>query len=412
MRLLKSHVLLRLVNSYVIDSPEPANISYLWNFGSLLGVCLILQILTGAFLAMHYQPNVDLAFNSVEHIMRDVNNGWILRYTHANVASFFFIFVYIHVGRGLYYGSYKSPRTLVWSIGVIILILMMATAFLGYDISLKWCELYILPHDLYVCVSLPTISSPNLANIYLKKFNIKPIAVFENLQLAKSRNQAKDCLKDLAGIYLIVNLVDGSSYVGSATSNRLYTRLMIHLYYLKGNSRITNAVKLLGRENFAFVVIYLFPEKIIDKTNLILLSLEQYFIDLINPNYNILPLAGNSFGYKHTPETILKMRNNYSDLRQKKIGNLNKGKSLSEKTRELIREAALNLPTVSQEFIEKCKTRGGAIIVTRLSDGSLVGNFKDIVSAAKQLKCGEKTIRRALKAKGIVKSTYKIIDSV
>src|SRR5580704_1346491 len=132
MRLLKSHVLLRLVNSYLIDSPEPANISYLWNFGSLLGVCLIIQILTGAFLAMHYQPHVDFAFNSVEHIMRDVNNGWIIRYTHANVASFFFIFVYMHVARGLYYGSYKSPRTLLWSIGVIILILMMAIAFLGY----------------------------------------------------------------------------------------------------------------------------------------------------------------------------------------------------------------------------------------------------------------------------------------
>lgn len=132
MRLLKSHVLLRLVNSYVVDSPQPANISYLWNFGSLLAVCLVIQILTGVFLAMHYQPNVDFAFNSVEHIMRDVNNGWIIRYTHANVASFFFIFVYMHVGRGLYYGSYKEPRTLVWSIGVIILILMMAIAFLGY----------------------------------------------------------------------------------------------------------------------------------------------------------------------------------------------------------------------------------------------------------------------------------------
>jgi len=132
MRILKKHVLLRLVNSYLVDSPEPANISYLWNFGSLLGVCLIIQILTGAFLAMHYTPNVDFAFSSVEHIMRDVNNGWILRYTHANVASFFFIFVYAHVGRGIYYGSYHSPRTLVWSIGVIILILMMAIAFLGY----------------------------------------------------------------------------------------------------------------------------------------------------------------------------------------------------------------------------------------------------------------------------------------
>jgi len=132
MRLLKSHSLLRLLNSYVVDSPQPANISYLWNFGSLLATCLVLQILTGCFLAMHYQSHIDFAFNSVEHIMRDVNNGWLVRYTHANVASFFFIFVYGHIGRTLYYGSYKSPRILVWSIGVIILILMMAIAFLGY----------------------------------------------------------------------------------------------------------------------------------------------------------------------------------------------------------------------------------------------------------------------------------------
>ena len=141
MRTLKSHVLLRLVNSYIVDSPQPANLSYLWNFGSLLGTCLILQILTGIFLAMHYQPHVDFAFNSVEHIMRDVNNGWAVRYTHANVASFFFIFVYAHIARGLYYGSYKSPRVLLWAIGVIILIVMMATAFLGYiKHSPKWSK--------------------------------------------------------------------------------------------------------------------------------------------------------------------------------------------------------------------------------------------------------------------------------
>ena len=132
MRLLKKQILLRLVNSYIVDSPQPANLSYLWNFGSLLATCLVLQILTGIFLAMHYQAHVDFAFNSVEHIMRDVNSGWAVRYTHANVASFFFIFVYAHIARGLYYGSYKAPRVLVWSIGVIILILMMATAFLGY----------------------------------------------------------------------------------------------------------------------------------------------------------------------------------------------------------------------------------------------------------------------------------------
>nr|YP_010879544.1 cytochrome b [Heterobasidion abietinum]YP_010879569.1 cytochrome b [Heterobasidion occidentale]YP_010879596.1 cytochrome b [Heterobasidion annosum]WHL55314.1 cytochrome b [Heterobasidion abietinum]WHL55339.1 cytochrome b [Heterobasidion occidentale]WHL55366.1 cytochrome b [Heterobasidion annosum] len=126
MRLLKTNMLLRLLNSYIVDSPQPANLSYLWNFGSLLGTCLVLQILTGVFLAMHYQPHVDFAFNSVEHIMRDVNSGWVVRYTHANVASFFFIFVYAHIARGLYYSSYKSPRILLWTIGVIILILMMA----------------------------------------------------------------------------------------------------------------------------------------------------------------------------------------------------------------------------------------------------------------------------------------------
>lgn len=126
MRILKSHPILSLVNSYMVDSPQPANISYMWNFGSLLGLCLIIQILTGIFLAMHYSPNVDLAFASVEHIMRDVNYGWAVRYTHANTASFFFICVYLHIARGLYYGSYRSPRTLTWSIGVIIFILMMA----------------------------------------------------------------------------------------------------------------------------------------------------------------------------------------------------------------------------------------------------------------------------------------------
>ena len=132
MRILKSHPLLKLLNGYLIDSPQPANISYLWNFGSLLALCLVIQIVTGVTLAMHYTPSVLEAFNSVEHIMRDVNNGWLVRYLHANTASAFFFLVYLHIGRGLYYGSYKSPRTLTWAIGTVILIVMMATAFLGY----------------------------------------------------------------------------------------------------------------------------------------------------------------------------------------------------------------------------------------------------------------------------------------
>ena len=152
MRLLKKQVLLRFINSYVVDSPQPANLSYLWNFGSLLATCLALQILTGIFLAMHYVPNIDLAFTSVEHIMRDVSAGWAVRYTHANVASFFFIFVYAHIARGLYYGSYKSPRVLLWTIGVIILIVMMATAFLGYEYSPKWFNKSIFYVIFYIIV--------------------------------------------------------------------------------------------------------------------------------------------------------------------------------------------------------------------------------------------------------------------
>jgi ubiquinol-cytochrome c reductase cytochrome b subunit len=132
MRIFKSHPLLKLVNSYVIDSPQPSNLSYLWNFGSLLAFCLIIQIVTGVTLAMHYNPSVVEAFNSVEHIMRDVNNGWLVRYLHSNTASAFFFLVYLHIGRGLYYGSYRAPRTLVWTIGTVIFILMIATGFLGY----------------------------------------------------------------------------------------------------------------------------------------------------------------------------------------------------------------------------------------------------------------------------------------
>ena len=148
MRILKSHPLLKMVNSYVIDSPTPSNISYLWNFGSLLGFCLVIQIITGVTLGMHYTPNVLEAFDSVEHIMRDVNNGWLIRYLHSNTASAFFFIVYLHIGRGIYYGSYKAPRTLVWTIGTIIFILMMATAFLGYVTSPKWFKLNLVTNFL------------------------------------------------------------------------------------------------------------------------------------------------------------------------------------------------------------------------------------------------------------------------
>lgn len=128
----KSNVYLNIVNSYLIDSPQPSSINYWWNIGSLLGLCLIIQVITGILIAIHYSSNIELAFSSIEHIMRDIKNGWILRYIHANGASLFFICIYIHIAKGLYYGSYKSPRTLTWIIGIIIFIITIATAFLGY----------------------------------------------------------------------------------------------------------------------------------------------------------------------------------------------------------------------------------------------------------------------------------------
>ena len=132
MRFLKRDPFVNIANDMVVDYPSPANISYLWNFGSLAGLFLGVQLVTGIILAMHYTPHMDLAFNSIEHIMRDVNYGWFLRYCHANGASFFFLMLYAHILRGLYYGSYIYPRALVWHIGVAIYLLTMAAGFLGY----------------------------------------------------------------------------------------------------------------------------------------------------------------------------------------------------------------------------------------------------------------------------------------
>nr|YP_007026236.1 cytochrome b [Chrysomya albiceps]YP_007026275.1 cytochrome b [Chrysomya rufifacies]AFV08296.1 cytochrome b [Chrysomya albiceps]AFV08348.1 cytochrome b [Chrysomya rufifacies]AFV08361.1 cytochrome b [Chrysomya rufifacies]AMH85719.1 cytochrome b [Chrysomya albiceps] len=131
------HPIFSIANSALVDLPAPSNISAWWNFGSLLFLCLMIQILTGLFLAMHYTADINLAFNSVNHICRDVNYGWLLRTMHANGASFFFICIYLHVGRGIYYGSYLFTPT--WLVGVIILFLVMGTAFMGY--VLPWGQM-------------------------------------------------------------------------------------------------------------------------------------------------------------------------------------------------------------------------------------------------------------------------------
>lgn len=133
----KSSPIIKIINNSLIDLPSPSNISYLWNIGSLLGICLIIQIITGIFLAIHYCPNVDIAFNRIIHICRDVNQGWLIRTLHANGASFFFICLYIHIGRGIYYNSFTLIET--WISGVTIFFIIIATAFLGY--VLPWGQI-------------------------------------------------------------------------------------------------------------------------------------------------------------------------------------------------------------------------------------------------------------------------------
>nr|AFP52658.1 cytochrome b [Chelonia mydas]AFP52697.1 cytochrome b [Chelonia mydas]AFP52749.1 cytochrome b [Chelonia mydas] len=133
----KTHPMMKIINNLVIDLPSPSNISVWWNFGSLLATCLALQIITGIFLAMHYSPDISMAFSSIAHITRDVQYGWLIRNMHANGASLFFMCIYLHIGRGIYYGSYLYKET--WNTGIILLLLVMATAFVGY--VLPWGQM-------------------------------------------------------------------------------------------------------------------------------------------------------------------------------------------------------------------------------------------------------------------------------
>jgi len=393
MRLLKTHVLLRFLNSYIVDSPEPANISYMWNFGSLLGVCLIIQILTGAFLAMHYTPNVDFAFNSVEHIMRDVNNGWIIRYTHANVASFFFIFVYMHIGRGLYYSSYKSPRILVWSIGVIILILMMAIAFLGYDDSPIWFN----DTSLFSLNSL--CSTSIITQNFLKNKNLNPVFIYEDLQLSETKIKISKETKLLSGIYLILNKITLDYYIGSASNGRFYSRFSNHLINFRGSKIVKLAVRNYKLSNFAFIILELFPLVVNKENNKQLLDIEDFYLKTLLPNYNILTEAGNTFGYKHTEISRRNMKNNYSAReRRMAIGNLNRGKKLSVETIEKLKQKALirKKPILSEESYLNLKKTSKPLIVYNL-DYTVFGTFNSLTQAALELNCSVKTIYRALR---------------
>ena len=244
MRIFKSNPLLKLVNSYLVDSPVPSNLSYMWNFGSLLALCLGIQIVTGVTLAMHYTPSVYEAFDSVEHIMRDVNNGWLIRYLHSNTASAFFFLVYLHIGRGLYYGSYKAPRTLTWIIGSLILTIMMATAFLGYVLPYGQMSLWGATVITNLMSAIPWIGNDIVESTKITVFCICLILLCTLLPTIG--NVHKNALnkiskisdkKDYVGIprsflSFLVGFIDGDGYIQITKSTKGYItmKLVISLH--------------------------------------------------------------------------------------------------------------------------------------------------------------------------------------
>jgi group I intron endonuclease len=423
MRILKAHPFLKLVNAYVIDHSQPTNINYLWNFGSLLGVCLIIQIITGVTLAMHYNPSVAEAFNSIEHIMRDVNNGWLIRYLHANTASAFFFLVYLHIGRGLYYASYRAPRTLAWVLGAIILILMMGIGFLG-GIYIAQNDFYkIISHNKYTYLNTSynikgnfnpfidrnwntrfySVSSQNSflrIDTFLKSKNLKPVFIYDNLEDNSVRKQIALETKGLSGIYLILNKETLAFYVGSASTNKFNSRFTNHLIYFNGSKILKNSVNKYKLFNFCFIVLELFPEVVTQENNKNLLDLEDFYLKSLLPDYNILTEAGSSFGYKHTEVSRLQMKSVYSEERRKKIGELNKGKTFSPETIEAMKQAALirKNRNFSEEAILNLKKNSKAILVKELSSGIIYGRYPSIIEAALALNCSSKTIQRSLKS--------------
>jgi group I intron endonuclease len=431
MRIFKSHPLLKLANSYLIDSAQPSNLSYLWNFGSLLGFCLVIQIITGVTLAMHYNPSVLEAFNSVEHIMRDVNNGWLIRYLHSNTASAFFFLVYLHMGRGLYYGSYRAPRTLVWTIGTVIFITMVATAFLGFLHSPKWFKLN--KHNknnntrnssnynknLHLSFSnkgnirhfstnyrslsaRPKESHDNSIQEYskdvldfIKNNKLKPVYIYENLSEKSIQNKVLNDTKNIAGVYLILNKFNLSCYVGSGSTNKINVRFRNHLFNFSGSKIVKAAVMKYKINNFAFMVLEVFPEVVTKENNKRLLDIEDYYLKYLLPDYNIVTEAGNTFGYKHSEITRIKMVSNYSLERRLKIGNLNRGGSISDEHKENLRAAARQKPIFSEKSLNNMRKASKGIIVYNF-DGTVYGEYSSMTSAAESLRCNVKTIRRAL----------------
>ena len=243
--------------------------------------------------------------------------------------------------------------------------------------------------------NIESSSSERLLTI-IKELGLNPVYIFENLESENIKTQIRNDTKGLSGIYMIINKITKAYYIGSTSTNRFYSRISNHLIYFRGSKIVKSAVKKYDLKNFAFIILELYPNVVTKENNKELLDLEDKYLKLLLPNYNILTEAGTSFGYKHTEVDRKKMKDFYSDARREMIGSLNRGKKLSPETIEKIREKALKRPPMTDETTKKCISNTRPVVLFNLN-GTVYGEYPSILEAAKSINCGEKTIRRALK---------------
>jgi|SRR3954471_8087736 group I intron endonuclease len=262
------------------------------------------------------------------------------------------------------------------------------------------------------CTSRPSNSlnpSEGLKRV-INELGLNPVFIYENLNLEDTRKQILKDTRGLSGIYMIVNKTTNDYYIGSASTNKFYARFSNHVIYFRGSKIVKLAVKKYDLKNFAFIILDLYPNIVTKENNKELMDLEDKYLKLLVPNYNILTEAGSSFGYKHTEVDRQKMKDIYSDARRERIGNLNKGKKLSPETIERIREKALIRPPMSEETKNKCITNTRPVILYNLNR-TVYGKYSTILEAAKAINCNEKTLRRALQTeKKLVKRQWIVED--
>jgi group I intron endonuclease len=281
---------------------------------------------------------------------------------------------------------------------------MIATAFLGY--------FKIAPNDYNIINNnnkavlkfnnkryYSTSHNYNTVQEFLKSKNLKPVFIYDNLNEDSIRQNIAKETKGLSGIYMILNKQTLDYYIGSASTNKINSRFTNHLIYYNGSKIIKNSVKKYGLYNFVFIVLELFPEIVNQENNKKLLDLEDFYIKSLLPDYNILTEAGNSFGYKHTEATRIKMKTIYSEKRRQKIGSLNRGRTFSIETIQAMRDSALNRKAFNytEQGILNMKKSSKPIIVKELNN-TVFGEFNSITETAKALNCSTKTIQRTFKS--------------